>query len=105
MSVLMEFAMFPTDKGESVSEYVARIIKKIEEMDINYKLTPMGTIVEFDTMDEAINLINTAYKQLEKDCNRIYSIVKFDIRKGEKGRIEKKVKSVEEKLKKGVKHV
>jgi len=101
----MEFAMFPTDKGESVSEYVARIIKKIEEMDINYKLTPMGTIVEFDTMDEAINLINTAYKQLEKDCNRIYSIVKFDIRKGEKGRIEKKVKSVEEKLKKGVKHV
>ncbi len=105
MSVLMEFAMFPTDKGESVSEYVARIIKKIEEMDINYKLTPMGTIVEFDTMDEAINLIHTAYKQLEKDCNRIYSIVKFDIRKGEKGRIEKKVKSVEEKLKKGVKHV
>jgi len=105
MSVLIEFAMFPTDKGESVSEYVSRIIKKIEELNLNYKLTPMGTIIEFETMDEALNLINTAYKQLETDCSRVYSIVKFDIRKGKKGRIEQKVKSIEEKLKKEVKHV
>lgn len=100
MSVLMEFAMFPTDKGESVSEYVSRIIKKVEELGLNYKLTAMGTIVEFDTIEEALNLINIAYKQLEPDCNRVYSTVKFDIRKGEKGRLEKKVKSVKEKLKK-----
>ncbi|HOP86512.1 MAG TPA: MTH1187 family thiamine-binding protein [Syntrophorhabdaceae bacterium] len=105
MSVLIEFAMFPTDKGESVSEYVSRIIKRIEELNLNYKLTPMGTIIEFETMDEALNLINTAYKQLETDCNRVYSIVKFDIRKGKKGRIEQKVKSIEEKLKKEVNHV
>ncbi|MCX7966200.1 MAG: MTH1187 family thiamine-binding protein [Syntrophorhabdaceae bacterium] len=105
MSVLMEFAMFPTDKGESVSEFVSRIIKKIDELNLPYKLTPMGTIVEFDTIEEALNLINIAYKQLEPDCRRIYSAIKFDIRKGEKGRIEKKVKSIEEKLHKEVKHV
>ncbi len=33
MSVLMEFAMFPTDKGESISEYVSRILKIIDEED------------------------------------------------------------------------
>lgn len=105
MSVLMEFAMFPTDKGESVSEYVSRIIKKIEELNVIYRLTPMGTIIEVDTLEEALDLINIAYKQLEQDCNRVYSTVKFDIRKKEKGRIEKKIKSIEEKLKKEVKHV
>jgi uncharacterized protein YqgV (UPF0045/DUF77 family) len=31
MSVLMNYAMFPTDKGSSVSEYVSKIIKMVSE--------------------------------------------------------------------------
>lgn len=100
MSVLMEFAMFPTDKGESVSEFVSRIIKKLEESGHPYRLTPMGTIVEFETLEEALNLLNQSYKQLEQDCNRVYSAIKLDIRKGQSGRMEKKIKSVEEKINK-----
>jgi uncharacterized protein (TIGR00106 family) len=102
MSVLVEFAMFPTDKGESVSSYVSRIIKMIDESGINYKLTPMGTVFEVETMDEALKIIEKAYKQLEKDCNRIYSVVKFDIRKGKSGRLKQKIESVEKKLGKQV---
>ena len=52
MSVLIEFAMFPTDKGESVSAYVGRIIKMIDAGYNSYKLTSMGTIVEVETLDE-----------------------------------------------------
>ncbi|MCX8110931.1 MAG: MTH1187 family thiamine-binding protein [Syntrophorhabdaceae bacterium] len=100
MSVLMEFAMFPTDKGESVSEYVSRIIKNLKDSGANYRLTPMGTIVEFETLEEALDLINKSYKQLEPDCNRVYTAIKFDIRKGQSGRMEKKVQSVEEKISK-----
>ncbi|WP_163328024.1 MTH1187 family thiamine-binding protein [Desulfurobacterium thermolithotrophum] len=102
MSVLVEFAMFPTDKGESVSSYVTRIIKMIDESGIPYKLTPMGTIFETETMDEALELIKKAYQQLEADCNRVYSVVKFDIRKGKSGRMVQKIKSVESKLEKEV---
>ncbi len=98
MSVLVEFAMFPTDKGESVSPYVSRIIKLIDESGIPYKLTPMGTVFETETVEEALELIGKAYKQLEPDCNRVYSVVKFDIRKGKSNRLEQKIKSVEEKL-------
>ncbi|WP_456400183.1 MTH1187 family thiamine-binding protein [Persephonella sp.] len=102
MSILVEFAMFPTDKGESVSPYVSRIIKMIDESGVTYKLTPMGTVFEVETMEEALNLINNAYKQLEEDCNRIYSVVKFDIRKGKSGRLKQKIESVEKKLGKQV---
>jgi uncharacterized protein (TIGR00106 family) len=98
MSVLFEFAMFPTDKGESASPYVIRIIKMIRESGANYKLTPMGTIIETETMEEALALISKAYAQLELDCNRIYSTVKFDIRKGPKGRMEQKIRSIENKI-------
>ncbi|WP_029522789.1 MTH1187 family thiamine-binding protein [Persephonella sp. KM09-Lau-8] len=102
MSVLVEFAMFPTDKGESVSAYVSRIIKMIDESGIPYKLTPMGTVFETETMEEALDIINKAYKQLEKDCNRVYSVVKFDIRKGKSNRLVQKIQSVEKKLGKQV---
>lgn len=98
MSVLLEFAMFPTDKGESVSSYVSRIIKTVDESGYPYKLTPMGTIVETSTMPEALDILNKAYEQLEKDCNRVYASLKFDIRKGKENRMEGKVQSIEQKI-------
>ncbi|RKQ61640.1 uncharacterized protein (TIGR00106 family) [Thermovibrio guaymasensis] len=102
MSVLVEFAMFPTDKGESVSPYVARIIKMIDESGVPYKLTPMGTVFETETMAEALKIIEKAYSLLEPDCNRVYCVAKFDIRKGKSGRLVQKIKSVEEKIGKEV---
>jgi uncharacterized protein (TIGR00106 family) len=103
MSVMFEFAMFPTDKGESVSEYVSRILKVIDGRGVAYKLTPMGTVIEVETMDEALTIIGDAYKQLEPDCGRVYSTVKFDIRKGKGGRLSQKVASVESKVGKKLK--
>ncbi|WP_457570117.1 MTH1187 family thiamine-binding protein [Desulfurobacterium sp.] len=105
MSVLVEFAMFPTDKGESVSKYVSRIIKMIDESGVNYKLTPMGTVFETDTMEEALEIIKKAYEELEPDCNRVYSTVKFDIRKGRKNRMKQKIESVEKRIGKEIKKI
>jgi len=98
MSVLVEFAMFPTDKSESVSKYVSRIIKMFKNSEIKYKLTPMGTVFETDTMENALKILQSAYETLEPDCNRIYSTVKFDIRKNKNNRMSQKIKSVEDKI-------
>jgi len=98
MSVLMEFAMFPTDKGESISEYVSRILKIIDEEGHPYTLTAMGTIVEVDKLDDAMKIVKKAYEQLERDCNRVYSTIKLDVRKGKGGRLKQKIESVEKKV-------
>ena len=99
MSVLVEFAMFPTDKGESVSEYVSRIIKMFKESDVPFELTPMGTIFEVETIEEATKIINNAYKLLEPDCNRVYTTIKMDIRKNKSNRMKQKIESVMKKIK------
>ncbi len=98
MSVLMEFAMFPTDKGESVSTYVARVIAMIDRRDLDYRLTPMGTIVETADVDGALKVVADAYRELDPDCGRVYATIKLDIRKGKGGRINAKIESVERKL-------
>jgi len=95
MSVILEFAMFPTDKGVSVAAHVSRIIRVIADSGHPYQLTPMGTIIETATIRESLDLIEKAYAQLEPDCERVYSSLKFDIRKGALGRMQQKVQSIQ----------
>ena len=103
MSVLLEFSMFPTDKGESVSAYVGRILAFIDGNSVSYRLTPMGTIVETETMDEALRILSEAYKRVEPDCNRVYVSAKLDIRKGRKNGLTQKIESVEKRAGKKLK--
>lgn len=98
MSVLMQFAMFPTDKGASASPYVSRILAMIRESGIPYQLSAMGTIIETETLAEAQAIVNQAYALLQADCSRVYCTVTFDIREGKTGRMQQKVASVEEKI-------
>ena len=99
MSVLLEFSMFPTDSGESKSAYVSKVIKMIDQSGVSYQLTAMGTLIETATVPEALALVQQAYETLEAEgCNRIYSSLKIDIRKGKNDRLTKKIQSVEEKI-------
>ncbi len=98
MSVLTDFAIFPTDKGESVSAYVSRVLKIFQEGTIPYRLTPMGTVFETETMEEALELIGKAYAELAPDCRRVYATITFDIRQGRSNRMEGKIASIEEKI-------
>ncbi|HPF93829.1 MAG TPA: MTH1187 family thiamine-binding protein [Tenuifilaceae bacterium] len=99
MSVVMNFAMFPTRKSESVSPYVAKVVKSVRSSGFDSQLTAMGTIVETETLSQALGVIEKAYATLEQDCDRVYVTVNIDIRKGDKGRIRSKIDSVESKIK------
>lgn len=97
MSVLMQFTIFPTDKGESVSQYVARVLREVEAAGHPYRLGSMATVVETETMEQATALLNRAYAVLAPDCRRVYLVASFDIREGPPGRLESKVNTVREK--------
>jgi uncharacterized protein (TIGR00106 family) len=98
MSALVEFAMFPTEKTQSKSEFVARVLDIVDRSGLAYQLTPMGTIIEAETVGEVFAVIEAAYAELQTDCSRIYSAIKIDYREGPVGRLSKKVGSVEAKL-------
>ncbi len=98
MSVLLNFAMFPTDKGDSVSQYVSRVIKMIDQSGISYKLNSMGTTIETDTMQEALDIIGKAHDILITDSDRIYCTITMDIRKGKGNRLTQKIESVEKRI-------
>ncbi len=99
MSVLIEFSMFPTDRGESVSEEISGIIDMIRGSGHDYKLTAMGTVIETTDIREALELVENAYHILEKrGCNRVFSSIKMDIRTGQSNRLAQKIQSVENRI-------
>ena len=94
----MEFAIFPTDKGISVSNDVSKVIKMIRDSGYQYQLTAMGTLVETPSVADALKVVENAANILEMNSERIYSSIKLDIKKGAKNMLQNKVKSIEEKL-------
>ncbi len=106
-SFLLEFSMFPTSsdgrEGSSVSKQVSKVIDAIDRSGVPYQLTPMGTIIEASSMKEALGIVELAYEQLES-CDRVYSSLKFDIRKNCENRLKTKIESVEKVLDRKINH-
>ena len=95
--VLLEFSMVPLDKGDSLSKYVSRSLEIIDKSGVPYKLNPMGTVLEGE-WDEVLGVVKECYDKMNEDCDRVSVSIKVDSRKGKKGRLESKIKSVESKV-------
>jgi uncharacterized protein (TIGR00106 family) len=95
VSTLIDFSIFPVDKGESVSPYVARVVKIIKTSGLSYKIGPMGTAIEGE-WEELMSIVSRCFKELKKDCRRIYMSMKVDYRESGSNRIVSKVKSLDE---------
>jgi uncharacterized protein (TIGR00106 family) len=95
--VLLEFSMAPAGKGESVSEYVARILDVIDTSGVPYQLTPMGTILEGE-WTQVMGVVTACFEALKTDCNRIGAHIKIDYRAGPGGRLKSKTDRVQERL-------
>ena len=59
--VLLEFSIFPLDKGESVSAYVARCLDIVDRSGVNYRSHAMGTVLE-GGYDEVMAVVQTVFR-------------------------------------------
>lgn len=95
--ILLEFSMTPITKGESVGDYVSRSLEIIDKSGLDYKLNPIGTVIEGE-WDEVFSVVKQCFEKMSADCDRISTSIKVDYRKGGKGRITGKVSSIEGRL-------
>lgn len=95
--VLLEMSITPLGKGESVSQYVAECVDIIDRSGLSYELHAMGTIVEGE-LTEVLQLMQRCIEHVAEHSDRVTCAAKVDFRRGTSGRIQSKVKSVEEKL-------
>ena len=100
--VLLEFSMFPLDRGDSLSPYVARSLDVVDRSGLDYRCHAMGTTLEGE-FDQVIEVVGQCFRVMAEDCSRIECSIKLDYRRGRRGRLEAKVASVEQRLGRAVK--
>lgn len=96
--LLIELSMSPMDQGPSVSKWVARSLEIIDRSGLDYRLGPMGTCIEGE-WDEVMAVVRKCWNRMARDSVRITFSIKGDWRRGAKGRLESKVATVEQHLK------
>lgn len=95
--VLLEFSIYPLDKGVSLSPYVARCVEIVHNSGLSYQCHSMGTVIEGE-FDQVLDVVRRCFQALQQDCDRIECIIKIDYRKGYENRLTGKVQSIEDKL-------
>jgi len=100
--MLAEFSVVPIGVGESVSRYVSECVRIVDESGLDYRVNPMGTVVEGE-FDEVMSVISACHKRVASMCLRVETTIRIDDRKGSSGAICSKVESVEKKVGKRLK--
>jgi len=86
-------------KTTSVSQYVARAVKVLEqEKDIKYEMTAMGTIIEGD-LDKILAAVKKMHEgTFREGVARVVTTIKIDDRRDKAQGMKEKVDSLKKKL-------
>ena len=95
MTVVAMLSTAPVTEG-SMSEDVAAAIDALDEFDIEYETTPMGTIIESDEVGEILAATETAHEAI--DADRVSTFLKIDDKRTVDSSAAQKVERVEEHL-------
>ena len=99
MMVIAEISIVPVGtESTSVSIYVAKALKLIEDSGLSYELTPMGTVVEGE-LDEVLELLKRVHESpFHLGVERVVSTIRIDDRRDVQRGMHDKVGSVKQKL-------
>lgn len=95
--MLAEFSIIPIGVGSSIGDQLAIVLKIVDESGMQYKVNPMGTVIEGE-WEDIIALIKKCHDEIMKKEDRAIISITIDDRKGKPNRIEEKVASVEKRL-------
>lgn len=98
--IVAQVAVVPIGTGStSISSFIAEAVKALMSLGLNIMVTPMGTVIEAEELEEIFKAVKECHEALYRaGVKRIYTLVLIDDRRDvERGMIDK-VKSVEEKL-------
>lgn len=96
--MLADFTIFPLDQGGAgLSRFMCELVEIIEASGLDHSMHAMGTLVEGPS-DKVFEVIRKCHDNMAEKCDRVFTAIKIDDRKGALGLMTKKVESVEEKL-------
>ena len=94
------FSIVPVGAGLSLSPFVAECLRIVEDSGLQHQLTPMGTVLQGDG-EKVMATIMACHSRVLEMSERVVTSIKVDDRRDRPADMERKVRSVEEKVRKG----
>jgi len=93
--MLVAFSVVPIGSGTELKNEVARVLDVIDRSGLPYRLNAMTTEVEGD-WDEVMAVVRQAHDVGRSFTGRVLTTIVIDDRQGATGRIEGKIRDVED---------
>ncbi|MGQ9479411.1 MAG: MTH1187 family thiamine-binding protein [Thermoproteota archaeon] len=95
MTVIVELSIIPMGTGTSVSKILAHSIREIKDKGVKYEITPMCTVFETGSIEEALDVVKAAHEAiLRQGVKRVITAVKLDDRRDVERSMGDKVRSL-----------
>lgn len=93
--MLASFSVAPMEVAGGVKRLIAAILKIVDESGLPYELGPMHTTIEGEP-DQVMDVIMRCHRKMTELAPRVLTNIAIDDRKGASGRLQGKVRDVEE---------
>lgn len=95
--IIASLAIFPTSEGASVSHYVKKALKIIDESGLNRQTGGMNTTIEAPDLETLFRVISRAHKAMvEMGASRIHIDLNVDHRLDREASIASKLNSLKD---------
>lgn len=95
MTVIALLSVAPVRQG-SMAREVAAAVAALDGFAVSYETTPMGTIIETDSVEELLAAVAAAHAAVDGD--RVSTFLKIDDKRDSENSAQHKVDRVEEQL-------
>ncbi|NIR50817.1 MTH1187 family thiamine-binding protein [candidate division KSB1 bacterium] len=94
--MMVQLSIVPVSNQTSISEPIAKAVKIIHESGLEYRLTPMGTLIKGE-WKEVMNVVKMCHEAVREDFDRVITQIKIDDFKDKDVAFDDKIKSVQKK--------
>ena len=95
--MMVELSILPIGRDIHLSKHVAEALKIVHASGLEYRLTPMGTLL-LGEWEPVMSVVRRCHEAVRQHNDRVITKIKIDDLKGSEKMPEDKVKSVEKLL-------
>jgi uncharacterized protein (TIGR00106 family) len=93
---MVQLSIVPISDKISLGEPIAKAVKIVHESGLEYRLTPMGTLIKGE-WNEVMKVVKKCHEAVRADFDRVMTQIKIDDLKDREVSFDDKVRSIEEK--------
>jgi uncharacterized protein (TIGR00106 family) len=92
--MLAQVTIIPVGTGEEMKELVAKVLRIVDDSDLDYQFTSMSTLLEGE-WEEVMAVIRRCHQEVRRFSERVVTYILLDDRRGVSDRLRGKVLETE----------